>query len=131
MNTVRIQNTGRAGLSSSRLARESTAEIERFHKTLEQRTKLFQKYNDIDSIKLLTSGWLINYNFMKQNEGCGNIPPAQAMSKIVPLKDWNDVVIPEGETDKDYEVKLCRRKSVKKGYPVFDATLTPVENIER
>ena len=57
---------------------ESTAEIERFHKTLEQRTKVFEKFKDMASIKLLTDGWLINYNFFKQNEGCGNIPPAQA-----------------------------------------------------
>lgn len=106
---------------------ESTAEIERFHRTLEQRTKVFQKYQSIDNIRLLTDGWLINYNFFKQNEGCGNIPPAQAMSKVVPFKDWNDVVIPEGVPDKDYKVSLHRRKSVKKGYPVFDATLTPIE----
>ena len=104
---------------------ESTAEIERFHRTLEQRTKVFQKYKDIASIKLLTGGWLINYNFFKQNEGCGNIPPAQAASKVVPFKDWNDVVIPEGATDKDYKVSLHRRKSVKRGKPVLDATLTP------
>lgn len=107
---------------------ESTAEIERFHKTLEQRTKVFQKYNDISTIRLLTDGWLINYNFFKQNEGCGNIPPAQVASKVVPFKDWNDVVIPEGAPDMDYKVSLYRRKSVKKGKPVLDATLTPVEN---
>jgi len=104
---------------------ESTAEIERFHRTLEQRTEVFQKYKDIASIRLLTGGWLINYNFFKQNEGCGNIPPAQAMSEVVPFKDWNDVVIPEGVSDKDYKVSLYRRKSVKKGV-VLDATLTPI-----
>ena len=51
----------------------STAEIERFHKTLEQRTKVFQRYKDIKSIKLLTDGWLVYYNFFKQNEGVGNM----------------------------------------------------------
>jgi len=106
---------------------ESTAEIERFHRTLEQRTKVFQKYNDIETIKLLTSGWLINYNFFKQNEGCGNIPPAQALSEIVPVKDWNDVIIPKGAKDKDYKVSLYRRKSVRGKYPVYDATLTPIK----
>ena len=106
---------------------KSTAEIERFHKTLEQRTKVFEKFKDIASIKLLTSGWLINYNFFKQNEGCGNIPPAQAASSVVPFKDWNDIVIPEGTPNKDYKVSLYRRKSVKKGKPVVDATLTPIK----
>ena len=105
---------------------ESTAEIERFHRTLEQRTKVFQKYQNIENIRLLTDGWLINYNFFKQNEGCGNIPPAQAASKVVPFKDWNDIVIPEGVPNKDYKVSLHRRKSVKRGNPVLDATLTPI-----
>jgi integrase-like protein len=101
--------------------------IERFHRTLEQRTKAFQEYKDIKSIRLLTDGWLINYNFFKQHEGCGNVPPAQAMSKVVPFKDWNDVVIPHGHKDMDYQVSLSRRRTVKKGKPVYDATLTPVE----
>jgi putative transposase len=108
----------------------STSLIERFHRTLEQRTKVFQKYKDIDNIRLLTDGWLINYNFFKQNEGCGNIPPAQSMSKIVPFKDWNDIVKPESIPDIDYKVSLRRRGSVKKGYPVFDARLTPIKEKE-
>ena len=120
----------RGGPFKFKITGESTAEIERFHRTLEQRTEVFQKYNDIDTIKLLTGGWLINYNFFKQNEGCGNIPPAQAASSVVPFKDWNDVVIPEGEIDKEYKVKLYRRKSVRSKYPVYDAVLTPFEGGE-
>jgi len=106
---------------------ESTAEIERFHRTLEQRTRVFQKYDDMGTIRLLTAGWLINYNFFKQNEGCGNIPPAQAMSKVVPFKDWNDIVRSKKLPDIDYKVSLYRRPSVKRGKPVLDATLTPIE----
>jgi len=106
---------------------DSTAQIERFHRTLEQRTKIFQKYSGMEGVRLLTDGWLINYNFFKQNEGCGNVPPAQAMSRVVPFKDWNDVVRPKGSPDLDYRVTLHRRASVKKGKPVFDARLTPIE----
>jgi putative transposase len=105
----------------------STSLIERFHRTLEQRTKVFQKFKDIEDIRLLTGGWLVNYNFFKQNEGCGNIPPAQAMSKVVPFKDWNDIVRPESVPETEYKVSLHRRQSVKKGYPVLDARLTPIE----
>jgi len=46
-------------------------------------------------------------------------------SKVVPFKDWNDIVIPENVPDMDYKVSLHRRQSVKKGKPVLDATLTP------
>jgi len=105
---------------------DSTSQIERFHRTLNQRTKVFQKYKDIDDIRLLTDGWLINYNFFKQNEGCGNIPPAQAMSKVVPFKDWNDIIKAKGIPDIDYKVSLRRRESVKKGKTVFDTRLTPI-----
>ncbi len=100
--------------------------IERFHRTLEQRTEAFQKYQDMESIRLLTGGWLINYNFFKQHEGIGNIPPAQAMSKEVPFKDWNDIIRPHGADDIDYTVSLHRRPAAKKPYPVRDARLTPV-----
>jgi len=86
---------------------------------------VFQKYQDIESIRLLTGGWLVNYNFFKQHEGIGNIPPAQARTKIVPIKDWNDIVRPHGEPDLDYDVSLRRRPEAKKPYPVLDAHLTP------
>ena len=49
------------------------------------------------------------------------------MSKVVPFKDWNDIVRPEMIPDKDYVVRLYRRQSVKRGNPVYDADLTPVE----
>ncbi len=104
--------------------------IERFHGTLEQRTKVFKKYKDIRDIKLLTGGWLVNYNFFKQHEGIGDIPPAQAMSKIVPFKDWNDIVRDARLPDVDYEVSLHPRPLPplgKKSKPVIDAFLTPVK----
>lgn len=102
----------------------NTSLIERFHRTLEQRTEVFQKYQDIESIRLLTGGWLINYNFFKQHEAIGNIPPAQARTKTVPFKDWNDVVRPKGAPDLDYDVSLHQRTSAKKPYPILDAYLT-------
>ena len=80
--------------------------IERFHRTLEQRTKVFQKYKNISDIKLLTDGWLINYNYFKQHEGIGDIPPAQAKTKVVPFKDWNDVVRDDKLPDIDYKVNI-------------------------
>jgi hypothetical protein len=45
-------------------------------------------------------------------------------SKVVLCKDWNDIVILEGAPDNDYQVRLSRRKSVKKGKLIFDARLT-------
>lgn len=86
--------------------------IERFHETLKMRTRVFKKFRNIEDIRLLTDGWLIYYNFFKQNEGVGDIPPAQALSQTVPFKDWNDVVrneliVPEVS----YRVKTIVRPS--------------------
>ena len=53
--------------------------------------------------------------------------PAQAVSKVVPFKDWNDIVIPEGVPDVDYKVSLYRSKSSKRENPVVSATLKPIE----
>jgi hypothetical protein len=112
---------------------ESTAEIERFHKTLEQRTKVFDRYKDIESIKLLTQGWLINYNFFKQNEAIGNIPPAQCMSKIVPFKAWKDVVRNKKlRPTTNYKVILRPRKPTEKQkdnfiIPTIDVTLKLID----
>lgn len=45
-------------------------------KSLGQRTRVFKKYKDLAHIRLLTGGWLVNYNFFKQHESLGNILPA-------------------------------------------------------
>jgi len=47
--------------------------------------------------------------------------------KVVPFKDWNDIVRDKRLHDIHYTVKLYHRKSVKRGKPVLDATLQPIE----
>lgn len=105
---------------------DNTNLIERFHRTLKQRAKVFQKFKNIEDIRLLTDGWLINYNFFKQHEGIGDIPPAQAKTKVVPFKDWNDIIRDDSLPDIDYKVSLHPRKSRIKAKPVTDAILTPL-----
>jgi len=70
---------------------ESTNVIERFHGTLKQRTKVIKGFKNMDTAKLLTDAWLVHYNFFKEHETLGNVPPAQRMGKV-PLKDWADVL---------------------------------------
>jgi putative transposase len=71
---------------------KSTSEIEGLHKTLEQRNEICGKFKFLRDIKLLTDGWSVYYNFIKKNETVGDVPPVQTMNKIVPLKDWDDLV---------------------------------------
>ena len=42
--------------------------------------------------EILTDAWLVHYNFFKEHESLGNIPPAQKMGIPIPFKNWAEVV---------------------------------------
>jgi len=65
--------------------------IERFHGTLKGRIKVFKGFKDMQTAQLLTDGWLLHYNFFKEHESLGNVPPAIKLGKV-PFKDWDDVL---------------------------------------
>jgi len=63
-------------------------------------------YGDLKSLNLLlvlVVCWVVlgifsqNFDAVGKDES-GNIPPAQAASKSVPFKDWNDIIIPNGSS---------------------------------
>lgn len=70
---------------------DSTNVIERFHGTLKQRTKIIKGFKNFETAQLLTDAWLVYYNFMKEHESLGNVPPAQRIGKV-PFKDWAEVL---------------------------------------
>ncbi len=45
----------------------------------------------MSTARLLTEAWLVHYNFFKEHETLGNVPPAVKMG-ITPIKDWAEVV---------------------------------------
>jgi putative transposase len=69
----------------------STNIIERFHGTLKDRTKVIRGFKNMDTARLLTQAWLVHYNFFKEHESLGNVPPAVKMG-ATPIKDWAEVV---------------------------------------
>jgi transposase-like protein len=69
----------------------STNIIERFHGTLKDRTKVIRGFKNMDTARLLTQAWLVHYNFFKEHETLGNVPPAVKMG-ATPIKDWAEVV---------------------------------------
>lgn len=71
---------------------DSTNQIERFHGTFKDRTKVVRAYKNVEAADLITQGWLIHYNFFKQHEALGNVPPAVGMGIPLPFHDWHDVV---------------------------------------
>jgi transposase-like protein len=72
----------------------STNIIERFQGTLKDRTKIIRGFKNMRTAELLTDAWLVHYNFFKEHESLGNIPPAQKMGLITPFKNWAEVVSP-------------------------------------
>lgn len=70
----------------------STNIIERFQGTLKDRTKIIRGFKGKTTAELLTDAWLVHYNFFKEHEALGNIPPAQKMGITIPFKNWAEVV---------------------------------------
>lgn len=71
---------------------DSTNIIERFHGTLKDRLNVVRGFKNMETAKLLTDAWVVHYNFFKEHETLGNVPPAQKMGVKVPFKDWADVL---------------------------------------
>jgi len=71
---------------------DSTNLIERFQGTLKDRTKVLRGFKRADNARLVTEGFLVHYNFFKQYESVGNVPPSLNMGLQLPFKDWYEVV---------------------------------------
>jgi len=66
--------------------------IERFHGTLKDRTKVMRGLKDIRSARLITSGWLLHYNYLRPHEALQGKTPAQVAGVKYPYKNWQDIV---------------------------------------
>ena len=71
---------------------ESTSEIERFHGTLKDRTKVFRSFRDIDTLIQFTDGWLVYYNYFRPHESLEGKTPAEAGKVKYNIKDWAGLV---------------------------------------
>ena len=71
---------------------ESTSEIERFHGTLKDRTKVFRSFRDIDTLIEFTDGWLCYYNYFRPHESLEGKTPAEAGKIKYDVKDWAGLV---------------------------------------
>ncbi len=101
--------------------KDSTRLIERFHGTFKDRINVVRGFKNMDMARLLTEAWLVHYNFFKEHEALGNIPPAQKMGNV-PFKDWGNVVretkviVAKGRGE-EIEQAAIRHKERKLKYP--------------
>jgi putative transposase len=70
---------------------ESTSQIERFHGTIKDRTKVMQAFRDIETLHQFMDGYLIYYNFFKPNSALSGKTPAEAAKVDYQIKNWKDL----------------------------------------
>lgn len=70
---------------------DSTNEIERFHGTLKDRTKVIRSFKDIETLIQFTDGWLIYYNYFKPHQSLNGRTPAEEARVTYDIKNWADL----------------------------------------
>jgi transposase-like protein len=70
---------------------ESTAEIERFHSTLKDRTKVIRSFRDLETLIQFTDGWLIYYNYFRPHTAIDGKTPAEQAGIKYDVKNWADL----------------------------------------
>lgn len=66
--------------------------IERFHGTLEARTKIIRRMKNRETSKLIMEGWLVHYNFFRPQEALNNKTPGELAKATFPYKSWQELV---------------------------------------
>ena len=97
--------------SSPFVVKHSTRDIERFHGTLKDRTKVMRSLANRASARIVLDGWLVHYNFFRPHQGLkGRTPAEAAKAKGVPFSSWADVVAGERKRERNpnagYTVEL-------------------------
>jgi putative transposase len=70
---------------------ESTSEIERFHGTLKDRTKVFRAFRNVETLTEFTDGWLVYYNYFKPHESLEGKTPAEEAGIKYNVHNWADL----------------------------------------
>jgi len=84
---------------------DSTNVIERFHRTLKDRTKVMRGFKQADKARLILDGWLVYYNFFRPHEYLKDKTPAQVAGIKFPYENWLDVVKKQSPLEKQKEAR--------------------------
>lgn len=91
---------------------ESTSQIERFHGTIKDRTKVMRAFRDIETLHQFMDGYLTYYNFFKPNEALNGKTPAEAAKIDYQVKNWKD--LSQSPVSKDTELQSHKRIKITK-----------------
>ncbi|MFC2066426.1 transposase [Chloroflexota bacterium] len=70
---------------------ESTSQIERFHSTIKERTKVMKSFRNVDSLIQFMDGFLVWYNYLKPHHSLYGKTPAEAAGIDYDVKNWQAV----------------------------------------
>lgn len=92
---------------------ESTSQIERFHGTIKDRTKVMRAFRDIETLHQFMNGYLVYYNFFKPNEALNGKTPAEAADVDYQVKNWKDLcqlpVSKQTEAQSHRHIRISRK----------------------
>jgi putative transposase len=84
-DTVHIQSQGMATSTHNN-------DIERFHGTIKQRTKVMRGMKNHETSLLVMRGWLVHYNFFRPHETLNGKTPGEVAQANYPWNSWREVV---------------------------------------
>ena len=70
---------------------ESTSQIERFHGTIKDRTKVMRSFRNLETLRQFMDGYLVYYNYFKPNEALEGKTPAEAAHVDYHVKNWKEL----------------------------------------
>ena len=82
---------------------ESTSQIERFHGTIKERTKVMRAFRDMDTLIQFMDGYLVYYNYFKPNDALNGKTPAEAAKVSYQPRNWKELT--QLPVSKEAEIK--------------------------
>lgn len=70
----------------------NTNRIERFHTTLEDRSKILRRMKNQETAKLIMEGWLVHYNFFRPRTELNNKTPGEVAKATFPYRSWQELI---------------------------------------
>ncbi|MDD5038700.1 MAG: DDE-type integrase/transposase/recombinase [Dehalococcoidales bacterium] len=70
---------------------ESTSQIERFHGTIKERTKVMRAFRDLETLHEFMDGFLVYYNYFRPNDSLNGKTPADAAKVDYKIRNWKDL----------------------------------------
>ncbi len=108
---------------------ESTSQIECFHGTIKDRTKVMRSFRDMETLIQFMDGYLVYYNFFKPHEALEGKTPAEVAKVDYQIKNWKD--LSQIPVSKQVEIQSHKPISGHRGIRITPPTLRITQKVGR